>query len=241
MAIAAAGIFGAMFLLWLLSLKLKDSSIVDIFWGCGFVGVGWLSWWVQPSDRALLAAALTTLWGGRLSLHLFQRNHGKPEDQRYEAMRAKRGASWWIWSLLIVFGLQGALMWVVSLPLQTVRAGPLGVLDFVSAAVVLAGVAFEAVGDAQLKAFKRDHPGQVMTTGLWSWSRHPNYFGDFLVWCGLFGFGAWWAIIGPIVMAVLLRFVSGVPMLERTMGKKPGWDAYAARTSAFFPLPPKKA
>jgi len=240
MAVAAAGIFGAMFVLWLLSLKLKDSSIVDIFWGCGFVGVGWLGYFWQPSDRALLAAALTTLWGGRLSFHLFVRNHGKPEDQRYQAMRAKRGASWWIWSLVIVFGLQGALMWVVSLPLQTIRPGPLGVLDGVAALVVLGGVAFEALGDAQLKAFKRDHPGQLMTTGLWSWSRHPNYFGDFVVWWGLFGFGAWWAGVGPIVMAVLLTRVSGVPMLEQTMKNKPGWVEYARRTSAFFPLPPKE-
>ncbi len=243
-ALASAGwIFAAMGLLWLLSLKLRDSSIVDIFWGCGFVGVAWVSFALGEGlfERKLLAALLTTLWGGRLSVYLYLRNHGRPEDARYQAMRASRGASWWIWSLPIVFLLQGALMWIVSLPLQALGPSALGVFDLLGALGVLGGVAFEGVADLQLARFKKDpaHKGQLMNRGLWSWSRHPNYFGDFLVWWGLFAISAPWTVVAPVVMSVLLMRVSGVTLLEKSMSQRPGWAEYARRTSAFFPRPPK--
>jgi steroid 5-alpha reductase family enzyme len=162
-------------------------------------------------------------------------------------MRAKRGASWWLWSLPIVFGLQGALIWIVSLPLQraATRGDRLGWLDAVGAAGVLCGVAFEATADRQLTLFKRDpkHQGQLMTTGLWSWSRHPNYFGDFVVWWSLYllavGSGGAWTVVSPLIMSTLLLRVSGVTLLEQSMKQRPGWEEYAKRTSAFFPRPPR--
>src|SRR4051812_37517937 len=173
---AAAWIAGSMLGLWLLSLRLKDSSIVDIFWGWGFVCVAWLGYvfGVGAEERKLLVVALATLWGGRLTVYLFLRNHGRGEDPRYQAMRARRGAAWWIWSLPIVFGLQGALMWIISLPLQVACSSerPLGAIDFLGAGLVIAGVAFEATADLQLARFKRDpaNQGALMRSGLWSWS-----------------------------------------------------------------------
>jgi steroid 5-alpha reductase family enzyme len=243
--VSAAWIFGSLALLWLLSLKLRDSSIVDIFWGCGFVGVAWLAFAFGDGlfERRLAIAVLTTVWGGRLSVYLYLRNRGRPEDARYQAMRARRGDRWWLWSLPIVFGLQGLLMGIISLPLQAGSSAPLGPIDFLGAAWVLCGVGFEATADLQLSRFKAGHPGQLMTRGLWSWSRHPNYFGDFLVWWGLFAFAAIsapWTIVGPLVMSVLLMRVSGVTLLEQSMSRRAGWAEYARRTSAFFPRPPTR-
>ncbi len=248
LTLVCAGVIAAtMIALWLLSLRLADSSIVDIFWGCGFVLVAWLAFALGPGllERKLLAAVLTTLWGGRLSVYLFLRNHGRPEDPRYQAMRRKRGARWWLWSLPMVFGLQGLLILVVSLPLQAVGAStlPLGPIDLLGATLVLGGIAFEATADAQLARFKAKTKGQLMTTGLWSWSRHPNYFGDFVVWWGLFALAAAsapWTVVGPLVMSGLLMRVSGVPLLEQAMRGRPGWVEYERRTSAFFPRPPKQ-
>ena len=137
---------------------------------------------------------------------------------------------------------------VRSLPLQVSSSGdrPLGVLDAVGAALVLVGVAYEATADRQLARFKRDpaHQGQLMTRGLWSWSRHPNYFGDFVVWWGLYtlaastGVGAW-TVVSPLVMSLLLMRVSGVTLLEQSMSRRAGWSEYARKTSAFFPRPPR--
>lgn len=249
--VTAVVIGAAMTSLWVLSLRLRDASIVDIFWGLGFVAIAWstlgLSGGVAP--RAGLAAGLTTLWGVRLAGYLAWRNHGKGEDPRYAAMRRRHGEAWPVRSLFVVFGLQGALMWVVSLPVQAaVRAPPgaLGALDVTGAALVVAGVLFEGVGDLQLARFKRepDNRGKVMDRGLWRWSRHPNYFGDFLVWWGLFaiaaGAGAWWTALSPALMSFLLLRVSGVTLLERSLRTRPGYEDYVRRTSAFFPWPPRR-
>lgn len=247
---AAVFLFVAMTALWAPSVRLKDSSIVDIFWGLAFVGITAIEWWLAPADpRRTLLLALVTLWGVRLSVYLYWRNHGKPEDARYTAMRQQHGEKWPMRSLFIVFYLQGVLAFVVSAPVQAVMTWPgpsLGMLDVVGAGVCLAGVAFEGIGDLQLARFKRHHKGEVMDQGLWRYTRHPNYFGDFLVWWGLFliaastGFGAL-AFFGPLVMSVLLMRVSGVTLLEKSMGKRPGYADYIRRTSAFFPRPPKKA
>jgi steroid 5-alpha reductase family enzyme len=250
-ALCAIAVFAALFALWLLSLRLRDSSIVDIFWGLGFVLVVWITLAsVGPvGPRAWLVAASTTLWGVRLAGYLVWRNIGKGEDARYAAMRRANGDAWPLRSLFIVFGLQGALMWIVSLPVQAaVRAsGPeaLGPLDLAGAALVVTGVLFEGVGDLQLARFKRDpaNRGRVMDRGLWRYTRHPNYFGDFLVWWGLFApaaaSGAWWTAVGPALMSFLLLRVSGVTLLEKSMRKRPGYEDYVRRTSAFFPWPPR--
>jgi steroid 5-alpha reductase family enzyme len=238
---------------WLLSLRRQDVSIVDIVWGLGFVVVGWVAYAVGEGteSRRLLLAGMVTLWGGRLAVHLFLRSRGQEEDPRYVAMRRRRGDAFAVQSLWLVFGLQGALMWVVSLPVQ-VGSVPdlptsLGPVEIVGVALFTIGVYFEAFGDLQLSHFRADsaNAGEVMDQGLWRYTRHPNYFGDFCVWWGIWivaaatGMGLY-AVVGPIVMTILLLRVSGVPMLERTIGKRrPGYDDYARRTNAFFPGPPQ--
>ncbi len=252
LAVNAGIVAAAMAVLWLVSLALKDASIVDIFWGAGFVVVAWATFLVADGEQArrVLLVTLTTIWGLRLAGYLAWRNLGKGEDYRYQAMRRRQGDRFWIWSLIMVFGLQGALMWAVSLPVQAgqVPSGGLNVLDFVGIALWAVGLFFETVGDVQLARFKADpaNQGKVMDRGLWRYTRHPNYFGDFLVWWGLYLIAlatgaAWWSVVGPIVMSVLLIRVSGAALLERSLRKrKDGYADYVARTSAFFPRPPRR-
>lgn len=260
LALAAAVIAGAMVLLWLISLAARDASIVDIFWGPGFVVVAWAVFaWVTGHDlpdggeaRRLLLVSLVTVWGLRLGAYLAIRNLGKGEDYRYVAMREKAGGRFWLVSLGKVFLLQGTLMWVVSLPLQggQLPSAPdtLGALAWAGAGLWAVGLFFEAVGDWQLARFKANpaNRGKVMDRGLWRYTRHPNYFGDFLVWWGIYlvaleGHGTWWTIVGPLVMTFLLLKGSGVAVLEKTIGsRRPGYEEYVRRTSAFFPLPPRR-
>ena len=259
LALAAAVAGGAMLLLWLVSLARRDASIVDIFWGPGFVLIAWAVYaWTAAHDlpaggeaRRLLLASLVTVWGLRLGGYLAKRNLGKGEDYRYVEMRRAAGERFWIVSLFKVFLLQAALMWIVSLPVQ---AGQLpstpdgiGPLAVAGAAVWAAGLFFEAVGDWQLARFKADpaNKGKVMDRGLWRYTRHPNYFGDFMVWWGIYlvaleGHGAWWSFVGPLLMSFLLLQGSGVALLEKTIGsRRPGYEDYVRRTSAFFPWPPR--
>jgi steroid 5-alpha reductase family enzyme len=238
---------------WLLSLVLKNASIVDIVWGLGFVITSWVLALTIDGDstRQILLAVMVGAWGLRLGGYLAKRNIGHGEDWRYKAMRKKKGARFGLISLVTVFGLQGVLMWVVSLPVMfgnsdaTPGVGPLAVIGVMVWAV---GLSFEAVGDWQLAKFKKDpnNAGKVMQTGLWSLTRHPNYFGDALLWWGIGIVGAETGtgvvgFIGPVVMTVFLLRVSGVPMLERSlMKRREGYAEYAARTSAFIPRPPKR-
>jgi steroid 5-alpha reductase family enzyme len=255
MLASAVAIAGLMIAAWLVSLALRDASIVDIVWGLGFVFVAWVSFAAADgsSARQWLVVVLTTVWGLRLAAYLAWRNIGKGEDYRYEAMRRRYGARFPIVSLYLVFGLQGMLMWVVSLPVQAsqVPNTPSGLvaLDFIGIAVWCVGMFFETVGDLQLARFKADpaSSGKVMDRGLWQYTRHPNYFGDFCVWWGMYAIAlstgdAWWSIAGPLVMSILLLRVSGVTLLERHMAKRrPGYDDYVQRTSAFFPRPSRRA
>lgn len=248
--ISAAVVFGLMFAFWLLSLRLEDASIADIAWGLLFVAVAWVGFAVGGGSAMLLAALLTTVWGTRLAVYVGRRNLGHGEDRRYGAMRARRPERFWIWSLFGVFLLQGLLALLVSLPLQSLGAasGGLSVAAIVGVAVFALGFGFEAVGDAQLSAFKRDpaNEGQVMDRGLWRLTRHPNYFGDAVVWWGLWlvavgGDAGWWTAVGPALMTFLLLRVSGVAMLESDIsGRRPGYADYVERTSAFFPRPPSR-
>ena len=196
LAATAVVIAVAMVALWVLSLALRDASIVDVFWGLGFVLV---AHYVHATAagvpaRAWLLTALVTAWGLRLAGYLLWRNWGGGEDYRYRAMRERHGGRFWLVSLVVVFALQGVLMWVISLPVQLALAAPapaaLGWLDAVGTLLVLVGLAFESVGDWQLARFKRDpaHRGQVIDRGLWRYTRHPNYFGDAVVWWGLYAF-----------------------------------------------------
>ncbi len=252
MLVAGASITLLMLVTWLVSLALRDASIVDPVWPLGFVLVAWVVHSVADgnSARRWLIVAMVTIWGLRLSAHLAWRKHGEPEDFRYRAMREHWGPRFPLVSLVTVFVLQGVLMWIVALPVQLgqVPHNPgLGPLAAGGVLVWAVGFAFETVGDAQLARFKADpsSAGQVMDRGLWRYTRHPNYFGDACVWWGIAlvaaesGLGAI-GIIGAIVMTVLLRRVSGVPMLERSMAKRrPGYSEYVARTSPFVPRPPR--
>ncbi len=254
LAIQAGLVLALLTILWAVSLVLRDASIVDVFWGTGFVFVAWTAYALADGsqDRALLLALLVTAWGLRLTAHLAHRNLGKGEDYRYAEMRRRHGDGWPLRSLFVVFWLQGALIWVVSLPVQAAMADPtpagLGLLDWVGTAVWAVGLAFEAVGDWQLSRFKADpaNRGKVMDRGLWRYTRHPNYFGDFCVWWGIWlvalaAGSTWWTVVGPAVMSVLLIRVSGIALLERSLSRRrKGYADYVARTSAFFPRPPRR-
>ena len=247
-------ILGMMILLWLLSLVLKNSSIVDIFWGTGFVIVTWMAFFLTPDGfaaRKWLLAILVTIWGLRLSLHILRRIWRQPEDFRYQAWRAQAGAAWWWRSLFKVFLLQGVLLWIISTPLLAAQYSPqpahLTWLDFLAIPIWLTGFIFEAVGDWQLARFKArsDNKGKVLKTGVWRYTRHPNYFGDAAQWWGYYlialSAGGWWTIFSPILMTLLLMRVSGVTLLEKTLEEeKPGYKEYVETTSEFFPWFPRR-
>lgn len=246
-----AAIAGLHFLVWLLSLALKDVSIVDIFWGLGFVLIAWVSLLLagDTSPTAWALVTLVTLWGLRLGGYLAWRNWGEPEDKRYRKMRDHHGARFPLVSLLTVFALQAALTWIIALPVQTgiAQGGPLGAAVVLGGLLWGVGMFFESVGDFQLARFKAnpDNDGKVMNRGLWRYTRHPNYFGDFCVWWGLYlvsigsGF-VWWTLFGPVVMSILLLKVSGVTLLESSLKSRvEGYDDYVKSTSSFFPWPPQ--
>jgi steroid 5-alpha reductase family enzyme len=237
-------------LLWLLSLWLRDAGIIDIFWAPGFFIVAAISALRAEalSPRAILILVLTALWAERLGAHLLHRWRGfAHEDRRYTQMRA--GGGFWWKSLFRVFWLQAVILWIVSWPLQAAIAhgGPLGPLDYLGGLVAFAGILIEATADFQLTQFKKDPAshGKVLDTGIWSWSRHPNYFGNAAMWWGYYlialSAGAWWTIFAPIVMTFFLLKVSGVALLEKDIAqRRPAYADYIRKTSPFMPWPPKK-
>ncbi|NLG27960.1 MAG: DUF1295 domain-containing protein [Chloroflexi bacterium] len=250
--LGAALILVLMTALWLLSLRLKNASIVDIFWGTGFVVTNWLYFALTPDGdpaRKWLGAVLVTIWGLRLSVYILSRNAGKPEDYRYAKWRAENGSAWWWRSYLKVFLLQGLLMWIISAPLlaaQIGRKAGLIWLDYVGAALWLFGFFFEAMGDWQMARFKANpaNKGKLLDRGVWRYTRHPNYFGDSTQWWGFYllavAGGGWWTIWAPIIMTGLLLRVSGVALLEKTLKEtKPGYKEYVESTSPFIPWFPK--
>lgn len=252
--IAAGVIAGLMIVLWLISLQLRDSSIVDIFWGTGFVITNWVYFALTPDGfpaRKWLLGILVTLWGLRLSLHILRRNWGHGEDYRYQTWRKEAGPNWWWRSFFRVFLLQGFLMWIISIPLLAAQfsSAParLTLLDFLAVLVWAIGFFFEAVGDWQLARFKANpaNKGKLLSAGVWRYTRHPNYFGDAAQWWAYFIFalaaGAFWPIYSPILMTFFLVRVSGVFLLEKTLkNNKPGYAEYMQTTSAFIPWPPKR-
>jgi len=254
LTISAAALAVLMVAVWAGSLRLRNASIVDIVWGTTFVLVAWIAFALGDGvdARRLLLAVLVSVWGLRLAAYLAWRNGVRHEDYRYAAMRRRDPEGFPRRSLVTVFLLQGLLAWIVSLPVQLAASGDdpedLGVLAAVGSVVWLVGFLFEAVGDLQLARFKADpaNAGRVMDRGLWRYTRHPNYFGDFCVWWGVFLVAAETplariGVVGPIVMSTLLMRVSGVPLLEQSLTKRrKGYAEYVARTSAFFPRPPRR-
>jgi steroid 5-alpha reductase family enzyme len=241
-------------LLWIWSVFIKNVSIVDIFWGFGFVVVNAFYVFMSGAlnDRKILILTLVSIWGLRLSIYLAFRNIGKGEDFRYQEFRRNFGPNryWWI-SYFQAFLLQGVLIMIVSLPLLGINSsasrGELNVLDYVGIIVWLIGFAFEAGGDFQLARFKRNskNKGKVLNTGFWKYTRHPNYFGDSAVWWAYAIFsisaGSYWHIIGSIIMTLLIIKISGVSLLEKTLkDTKPQYKDYIEKTSSFFPWLPKK-
>ncbi len=239
--------------LWLLSLLKRDASIIDSFWGTGFVIAGWLYATlpdVEWSARKLLILALLTTWGIRLSVHILTRNLGRGEDFRYRAWREQAGGGWWWKSYFKVFLLQGALIWLLSVPLAVAlsdtAAPEISGLDWLALALWTAGFLLEAISDLQLRRFRSDprSASSVLSSGLWRYSRHPNYFGEAVVWWGLYLFalaaGGWWTVFSPLLMTFLLVRVSGVRMLERYLIRdKPEYKRYVDSTSAFVPWFPR--
>ena len=233
---------------WLASLIKRDVSIVDSMWSLMFLicTLFYLDINDSVSPRALLVLGLMVVWSLRLAAYITWRNWGEGEDYRYQRMRQDNSPHFDIKSIYIVFGLQAALAWFISLPLLAAATSnsPLGALDIVGVVVWLIGFIFESVGDYQLARFRADpaNKGRVLNTGLWRYTRHPNYFGDFCVWWGFYlialSAGGWWSIASPLLMSFLLLKVSGVAMLEKNIsGRRPEYADYIAKTNAFFPGP----
>jgi len=249
---AAMTIFIFMTAVFVLAQLRKNNSIVDIAWGPGFIVVAAVLLAREPvlGPAKALVTVLVLVWGLRLATHIYSRNKGKPEDFRYAKMRQSWGKAVAVKSFFFIFMLQGLLMLIVSLPITAVfssPARPLGAVEVAGALVFVAGFVFEVVGDRQLASHIRNpaNKGRLMTRGIWSTTRHPNYFGEAALWWGL-GLIAFpsanggIALLGPLTITLLLVFVSGVPLLERKYAGRPDWEAYKARTSMFVPWFPKK-
>jgi steroid 5-alpha reductase family enzyme len=255
------------FVAWVVCTRRRNVGLVDIFWPGFFVAAAvtclwrspsWPQPWTQPWTMEKLAlAAVVVAWAVRLSAHLAARNWNAPEDRRYVAIRARNEPGFAWKSLYLVFGLQALLAWIIAAPLaagftaaaRDTQDGAFGAPWIFGLGLALAGITIEALADAQLAAFKaseRDH-GAVLDTGLWRYSRHPNYFGESLVWWGVFAMAfradCWWIVISPLLITWLLLKISGVPMLERDIAlRRPAYRDYVARTPAFFPwIPGKRA
>ena len=248
-----ATVSAMMVLTWAVSVIRRDASIVDRVWGLGFVVAAWTYvLWAEPATaRTWLTLALVTIWGVRLSGYITWRNWGEGEDKRYQAMRRRRPDSFAARSLVTVFLLQAVLAWFISLPLlaATRYSEPtdLGWLELLAVFVWVVGFAFEAGGDLQLSRFLADpaNRGTVMDRGFWRYTRHPNYFGDTLVWWAFFllalSTGAWWSAAGSLAMTLFIVKVSGVALTDRNMASggssRAGYEEYVRRTNAFIPGP----
>ncbi|MEI8048119.1 MAG: DUF1295 domain-containing protein [Bacteroidota bacterium] len=251
--LAFAAIMSMMTILWLISIKIRNVSIVDLFWGFGFV-VACAVYFISTEGletRKILLMAMVAIWGLRLSIYLAWRNLGKGEDFRYQKFRKDFGENrYWWYSFFSVFLLQGLLMWLISVPLlgaQFYAGNGLGLLDYSGLLIWIIGFVFEAGGDIQLARFKGNpaNKGKVLDTGFWHYTRHPNYFGDAAVWFGYglicISAGSYWPVLGSVLMTALIIKVSGVALLEKTLNTtKPGYQEYVRRTSAFIPWFPRK-
>jgi steroid 5-alpha reductase family enzyme len=240
----------AFLILWVVGTWRRDVSIVDSYWGLGFVVIAWQSLAMNGFDRwrPILLAILTTVWGVRLAIHVFARNLAQGEDRRYTAMRKPHGERFWWVSLFTVFLLQAGILWFLSWPLLASAASNGSValhwLDAIGIACWTIGFLFEAFGDWQLSRFKANpaNRDRVMDQGLWRYTRHPNYFGECLLWWGVYSIacvdGAWWSALSPILLTFLLLRVSGVTMVEADIAdRRPEYREYKTTTNAFFPGP----
>lgn len=234
---------------WLLSLARSNVTHVDSMWSLFFVIAAFTTaafvLFVYPAPaRLILVLVCVTIWALRLSIYLTWRNWGPHEDSRYEQIRQNNQPHFWLKSIYIIFGLQAVLAWVISASLYGAITAitPLNWLDYAALILFIFGFVWETLSDMQLTHFKANpsNKGKVLNTGVWRYSRHPNYFGECCVWWAFYLFalagGAWWAIISPILMTILLLKVSGVSLLESTIvERRPGYAEYIRKTNAFFP------
>lgn len=244
----AIGLFA--FCGWLISLARDNVTHVDSMWSL-FIGMAaytYTLFFFELSPRTTMVLWLVTIWSVRLSAYLTWRNWSPHEDHRYAEIRKNNEPHFWLKSFYIVFGLQAVLAWIISMSLfgAIESKSPLNQLDFLGAAIVIFGFVWETVADWQLTAFKANeaNKGKVLDTGLWRYSRHPNYFGECCVWWGFYliayAGGAWWSLVSPLLMTLLLLKVSGVALLEKDIGdRRPEYAEYIKRTNAFFPGNPK--
>ncbi|UCH81276.1 MAG: DUF1295 domain-containing protein [Nitrospiraceae bacterium] len=231
---------------------LSRNDIADILWGTGFIVTAITALIISGSNtpRGFLVTSLVVIWGVRLAFHIYIRNRGKPEDRRYRQWKEEWGRHAVIRAFFQVFLFQGLLMIIISLPVTyiiTFGQNPIGVLDILGILLWGAGFTFEAVGDCQLMKYKREpaSKGKIMTKGLWTYTRHPNYFGEVILWWGMFIIAlsvpqGWTTFPGPLTITFLILKVSGIPLLEEKYKDNPEFQSYKRRTSAFFPLPPRK-
>lgn len=236
---------------FVISLLKKRNDVADIAWGLGFILLTWVSLITSQnySFRPLITSLLVTLWGLRLAWHISSRNIGKSEDYRYLQWRKEWGQWFFIRSYFQVYLLQGVFLFMIILPVLLINKTSnqvLNVIDFIGIVVWIVGFIFESVGDAQLKQFIKNpqNKGKVMQSGLWQYTRHPNYFGEVTLWWGIWIISlnvnnGWLGIIGPLTITVLILFVSGIPLLEKKYAGRADFEKYKKRTSVFFPLPPK--
>lgn len=232
-------------LFWLLSLAKRDVSIVDSLWALFFIIAALLFFDTDGGLRNWIILGLVLIWGIRLSAFVTLRNWGRPEDHRYQQIRNNNQPHFGMKSLYLIFALQACLAWIIAMPLLAPLngRGDFALLDMFGMLLWLIGMGFEVTADQQLRHFKQDpaNRGKVMNRGLWQYTRHPNYFGEFLIWWGYYCFalssGAWWSIISPLLMSWLLLRFSGVTLLEKTMSKRPGYAQYMQTTNAFIPGP----
>lgn len=244
-------IFFYMLIWFLFSTIRQRNDVADIAWGIGFVLVSYFSFFKNglSFDRELLVTILVTVWAIRLSTHIYLRNRNKSEDYRYMAWRKEWGKWFYLRSFLQVFLLQGMLLLVVVSPViitNIYRGNNLSLIDLIGFVVWVIGFFFEAIGDYQLSEFiKIKKKGQILQSGLWQYSRHPNYFGEVAQWWGIgiialsvpYGY---LGLIGPLTITYLITQVSGIPLLEKKYKDNPDFEVYKKKTSIFFPLPPKK-
>jgi steroid 5-alpha reductase family enzyme len=236
---------------WLLSWPMGNVSIVDSLWSLMLFAAG-VIYGLGADPRAPRLAFLlwlVVIWAFRLSIYITARNIGKGEDHRYQAIRARNQPGFAVKSLYLVFWMQAGLAWLISLPLlgAVSSIAPPNIIDAFGFGLWVLGMVFEAGGDFQLARFKRNpaNQGKVMDRGLWRYTRHPNYFGEFCIWWGFWCFavaaGAWWTLPGPVALTFLLLRVSGVTLLEKDIGnRRPQYADYVLKTNAFFPGPPRK-
>lgn len=251
-SILILALFIYMTLCFFVSLVKKRNDVADIAWGLGFVILSWIALFISKNFdiRNIVVCVLVSIWGLRLAWHIYYRNRGKSEDYRYLAWRNEWGKWFYIRSYFQVFILQGILLFVIITPILLINKNGgfnIGFLDFIGILVWIIGFYFESVGDAQLSKFIKnpENKGKIMQSGLWAYTRHPNYFGEVVQWWGLWLIAlsvpsGFWTIIGPITITFLILKVSGIPMLEKKMIDNPEYTNYKKRVSIFIPMFPKK-